>query len=47
MGEAGDQTEGGEGGVGQIIKVCNNKRLILGPEWSMSEVGTPPSHNSE
>ena len=24
-----------------------NKRRILGPEWSMSEVGTPPPHNLE
>ena len=24
----------------------NNKRRILGPEWSMYEVGTPPPHNS-
>ena len=31
--------------MGQIIKVRNNKQLILGPEWSMSEVGNPPSHN--
>ena len=25
----------------------NNKRRSLGPEWSMSEVGTPPPHNSD
>ena len=25
----------------------NNKQRILGPEWSMSEVGTPPPHNSD
>ena len=25
----------------------NNKRRSLGPEWSMSEVGNPPPHNTE
>ena len=25
----------------------NNKRHILGPEWSMSEVGIPTPHNSD
>ena len=34
----------GEGGAGPI-RLRNNKRRSLGPEWSMSEVGTPPSHN--
>ena len=29
------------------MKVFNNKQWILGPEWSMSEVGTPPSHNPD
>ena len=47
MGEARHWTEGGEGGAGQIIKVCNNKGRILGLEWSMSEVGTPPPNNLE
>ena len=35
---------GGEGRTGPI-RVHNNKRRSLGPEWSMSEVGTPPPHN--
>ena len=25
----------------------NNKQQILGSEWSMSKVGTPPHHNSD
>ena len=33
------------GREGQIIKVRNNKRRILGPEWSISEVVTLPPHN--
>ena len=33
-----------EGGVGPI-SVCNNKQQNLGPEWSMSKVGTSPPHN--
>ena len=33
------------GWVGPIIKLHNNKRQSLGLEWSMSKVGTPPSHN--
>ena len=37
---------GGEGGVGPI-SVRNNKQRSLGPEWSMSEVGTPPPHNPD
>ena len=45
--EAEHQTSGGEGGVGPISKLRNNKRRILGLEWSMSEVGTPPPHNSD
>ena len=36
----------GEGGAGPI-RLRNNKRRSLGPEWSMSEVGTPPPHNSD
>ena len=43
-GETGHQMAGGEGGEGSI-SVRNNKRRILGLEWSMSEVGTPPTHN--
>ena len=35
-----------KGGAEGWIK-SNNKRRILGPEWSMSKVGTPPPHNSE
>ena len=38
--------EGGEGGADPISKLRKNKRPSLGPEWSMSEVGTPPPHNS-
>ena len=45
MGEAGHQIKGGEVGAGQISKVFNNKRQRLGPEWSMSEVGTPSPHH--
>ena len=36
----------GEGGAGPI-SVRNNKRRSLGPEWSISKVGTPPPHNSD
>ena len=39
------QAEGGEGEAVTIRKLRNNKRRILGLEWSMSEVGTPPPHN--
>ena len=46
-GEAGHQTVGGEVRAGPIIKLRKNRRRSLGPEWSMSEVGTPPPHNSE
>ena len=35
---------GMEGGAGPI-SASNNKRRSLGPECSMSEVGTPPPHN--
>ena len=28
-----------------LINVHNNKRRILGLDWSMSEAGTPPPHN--
>ena len=44
--ETGHSMTGGEDGAVQI-SVCNNKRRSLGLEWSMSEVGTPPPHNSE
>ena len=37
---------GGEGGAASI-SIRNNKRQILGTDWSMSEVGTPPPHNSD
>ena len=43
----GLHTAGGEGGVGSISKLCNSKRQSLGPEWSMYEVGTSPSHESD
>ena len=46
-GEAVNWTAGGEGGAGPISKIRKNKRRILGPEWSMSEVGTPLPHNRE
>ena len=39
------RAEGGEGGVVSISKLHSNKRRILGLEWSMSEVETPPPHN--
>ena len=35
-----------KGGAEGYIK-SNNKRRILGPECSMSEVGTPPPNNSD
>ena len=31
--------------MGPISKLRNNKQQILGPECSMSEVGTLPPHN--
>ena len=34
----------GEGGAG-TISIRNNKQRSLGPEWSMSEFGTPPPNN--
>ena len=44
--DGGDGTsEGRRRGRGGLISVRNNKRRILGPEWSMSKVGTPPPHN--
>ena len=36
---------GGEGGTGPIIKLRKYKQHIPGPEWSMSEVGTPTPNN--
>ena len=47
MREAGHRTAGGEGGAGPISKLRNNMIRSLGLEWSMSEVGTPPHHDSE
>ena len=44
-GEAGHWTEGEEGWAGPISKLGNNKRRSIGSEWSMSKVGTPPTHN--
>ena len=32
---------------GELISVRNNKQLILGPEWFMSEVGTSSPNNSD
>ena len=47
----GDREDGAwdrrRGVWGGLISVCNNKQRILGPEWSMYEVGTPPPHNLE
>ena len=43
-GETRHQTEGAKGGAGPI-RVRNNKRRSLGPEWLMPEVGTPRPHN--
>ena len=37
--------DGRRRGRGGLIFVHINKRRILGPEWSMSKVGTPPPHN--
>ena len=45
MGKAGHRTAKGEGMAGPIRKLRNNNRKSLGPEWSMSKVGTPPPHN--
>ena len=39
------RTTGRDGGEGSISKICNNTQQSLGPEWSMSEVGTLPTHN--
>ena len=45
--DGGDRTSDDKRrGSGGLISVRNNKRRILGPEWSMSEVGTPSTHNS-
>ena len=41
------ESDSRRGGWGRLISVRNNKRRIIGPEWSMSEVGTPPPHNLE
>ena len=41
----GHWMSGKEGGAGSISKLCKNKRWSLGPEWSISEVGTSPPHN--
>ena len=44
----GDRTfDGRRRGRGGLIIVRKNKQRILRPEWSMSEVGTPPPHNAE
>ena len=40
-------SDGRRRGWGGLISVHNNKRRILGPEWSMSEVGTPTPHNRD
>ena len=45
-GEMGHQMAGVEGWDCPIIS-RNNKQQRLGPEWSMSEVGTPPPHDLE
>ena len=42
----GDRTSDGKRrGRGGLISIRKNKRQILDPECSMSEVGTPPPHN--
>ena len=46
IGDTGHCMTGEEGGAGPI-SVRNNKRQRLGLEWSMSEVVTPPPHNSD
>ena len=43
----GNRTAVREVVAGSIIKMCDNKRRILGLEWSMSEDGTPPPNNSD
>ena len=43
-GDVGRCLSGRKGGEGPIV-VRNNKLQRLGPEWSISEVGTPPPHN--
>ena len=46
--DEGDRiSDGRRRGQGGLISVRNNKRQILGTEWSISEVGTPPPHNSD
>ena len=45
--DARHRTAGGEGRAGPTSKIHNNKRRILGTEWSMYEAGNPPSHNSD
>ena len=46
--EGGEGTQDGRmGGRGGLISVRNNKRHILGPEWSIYKVGTPPPHYSD
>ena len=47
MGEEVNQMVRVESGAGPISKLHNNKQRSLGPEWSMSEVGTPPPHNMD
>ena len=43
----GHRTAGREGGASSLLKICNNNQQNLGPEWSMSEVGTPPYDNPD
>ena len=45
--EEGHTKTGVAFGAGPIRKLRNNKRQSLGLEWSVSEVGTPPPHNSD
>ena len=40
-----DVRKRGHGGF--IFNVRDNKQQSLGPEWSLSEVGTPPPHDSD
>ena len=45
--DTGHRTAGGEGGECSISKLLNNTGRSLVLEWSISEVGTPPPHNSD
>ena len=44
-GDEGHRKAEGEVGAGPTSKLRNNRRQSLSLEWSMSLVGTPPSHS--